>query len=164
MSTPDKASVAPVTKQDEARESRTRITRVAAVEIIANGVEIPQTLPSQGPWQQDGKLRLMFIGRLHQKKGIENLLQAMKRLDPDDTLVICGTGDSEYTASLKQMTHALELEGRVQFRGQVDGPARLQAFSEADVCIVPSFTENFAMVNAEALAHGVPVIASRGTP
>jgi glycosyltransferase involved in cell wall biosynthesis len=46
----------------------------------------------------------------------------------------------------------------------VDGGSKRDAFLHADVCVVPSFTENFGMVAAEALAHGVPVIASRGTP
>jgi glycosyltransferase involved in cell wall biosynthesis len=48
--------------------------------------------------------------------------------------------------------------------GEVTGDKKRAAFYSADACIVPSFSENFCMVVAEALAHGVPVIASRGTP
>jgi glycosyltransferase involved in cell wall biosynthesis len=45
-----------------------------------------------------------------------------------------------------------------------EGTEKVGAFLDADVCVVPSFTENFGMVVAEALVHGVPVIASKGTP
>ena len=48
--------------------------------------------------------------------------------------------------------------------GHVDGEDKLEAFMRADACVIPSFTENFGMVVAEALAHGVPVVTSRGTP
>lgn len=68
-----------VTCRDEAEESRRRITR-ARIEIVENGVDIPSAIPVR-KWTPDGVLRLFFIGRLHPKKGIENLLQALKSLD-----------------------------------------------------------------------------------
>ncbi len=133
------------------------------MEIVENGVEIPNATPDR-LWTPDGTLRLLFIGRLDPKKGIENLLRALKQLDEKVNLVVCGTGDPDYASSLRMLVAELGLSGRVKFAGQVEGEAKSRAFWNADICVVPSHTENFAMVVAEALAHGVPVIASRGTP
>jgi glycosyltransferase involved in cell wall biosynthesis len=151
-----------VTCRDEAEESRRRITR-ARIEIVGNGVDIPSDIPSR-TWMPDGVLRLFFIGRLHPKKGIENLLQALKSLDERTSLTVCGVGEPAYESSLHTLVNDLGLSRRVHFFGQVEGEAKSRAFWNADICVVPSHTENFAMVVAEALAHGIPVIASRGTP
>lgn len=155
-------SVLHVTSRDEAEESKRRITR-ARVEIVENGVDIPPNIPDR-PWTPAGALRLLFIGRLDPKKGIENLMQTLKILDERVSLAICGSGEPSYEALLKALVHELGLVPRVRFMGHVEDEAKSRAFWSADVCVVPSFTENFAMVVAEALAHGVPVIASRGTP
>ncbi len=98
--------------------------------------------------------------------GIENLLEALSLLkDPSVSLTIYGAGDVAYTASLKELAEQLGLLGKsVILVGNVDGEAKSAAFAAADVCAVPSYTENFCMVVAEALAHGVPVVASHGTP
>lgn len=157
-----KRCVLHVTSQDEAEESGRRITR-AGMEIIENGVEIPESIPLRVSLAPK-KLRLLFIGRLHPKKGIENLLRALNHFDDNVSLIICGTGETDYESSLRRLTNDLRLSVRVKFSGQVDGEKKSQAFWDADICIVPSYTENFAMVVAEALAHGVPVIASVGTP
>jgi glycosyltransferase involved in cell wall biosynthesis len=73
-------------------------------------------------------------------------------------------GEPAYESSLRMLVNDLGLSRRVHFSGQVEGEAKSLAFWNADICVVPSYTENFAMVVAEALAHGVPVVASRGTP
>jgi glycosyltransferase involved in cell wall biosynthesis len=109
-------------------------------------------------------LRILYIGRLHQIKGIENLLLAMPKIKTRYSLTICGSGDESYRRSLQRLVDDMGLDQRVNFQGQVAGDEKEVAFSHADVCVVPSFTENYGMVVAEALAHGVPVIASRGTP
>jgi glycosyltransferase involved in cell wall biosynthesis len=151
-----------VTSQGEAEESRRRITR-ARVEVVANGVEIPP-VASDRSWMPSGRLRLLFIGRLDPKKGIENLLYALKMLNGRAGLTICGAGEPGYEASLRGLVDDLALAERVNFTGHVGSDEKSRAFRDSDICVVPSYTENFAMVVAEALAHGVPVIASRGTP
>jgi glycosyltransferase involved in cell wall biosynthesis len=159
-----KSCVMHVTSEQEAADSEARIPNSASV-LIPNGVDIPEVLPARS-WRPDGKLRLLFFGRLHPKKGIENLLYALKAMgDETVSLAICGIGDEAYSRSLRELVHQLGLgERRVSFQGHVDGEEKMKAFMQADVCVVPSFTENFGMVVAEALAHGVPVIASKGTP
>jgi glycosyltransferase involved in cell wall biosynthesis len=115
----------------------------------------------------EGKFRLIFLGRLSPKKGIENLLETMKLIEDDRTieLTIFGTGDEQYSVGLKNLAQHLGLLNRsVRFLGHVDGEAKRTAFLNADLCVIPSYTESFCMVVAESLGHGVPVIASRGTP
>jgi glycosyltransferase involved in cell wall biosynthesis len=121
---------------------------------------------AQRDWLPDGQLRLMYLGRLSPEKGIENLLDALRRIDdPTVTLTIYGAGDVAYVARLKALAERLGfLRKSVFFAGHVDGAAKSAAFQTADVCVVPSHAESFCIVIAEALAHGVPVIASRGTP
>lgn len=153
-----------VTSEAERVAGQARIPKARAV-IVPNGVDVLARLPDR-EWQPGGKLRLMFLGRISPKKGIENLLHALRLLsDPTISLKVYGTGPADYEASVMQLASTLAFpEGVVTFAGHVNNEGKAQAFHSADVCVVPSFSENFCMVVAEALAHGVPVIASRGTP
>lgn len=160
---PGKA-VTHVISERERVATQTRIPKAKSV-IVPNGVDIPNAIPNRS-WMPEGKLRLLYLGRLSPKKGIENLLHMMALLnDPAIVLFIYGNGDGVYATSLHDLAIKLGVFDRtVFFLGHVDGEKKEQAFFQSDVCIVPSYTECFCMVIAEALAHGVPVIASHGTP
>jgi len=152
-----------VTSEEEARESTLRFPGIQAV-IVTNGVEIPEKIERT---RDNRVLRLLFLGRLHPKKGIENLLAACGLLNghgPQYTLTIAGSGDGAYEASIGDEIKRLALSHQASMIGQVIGDAKRKAFENADVVVVPSHVENFCVVVAEALAHGVPVIASKGTP
>jgi glycosyltransferase involved in cell wall biosynthesis len=152
-----------VTSEQEAAQSSDKIPN-AGIAIVHNGVEIPSQLRAR-QWIPNGTLRLLYIGRLHPKKGIENLLEALSMLNDETvSLRVCGKGEDTYLLSLRKTVRQLGLERSVTFDGHVDGEDKLEAFMRADACVIPSFTENFGMVVAEALAHGVPVVTSRGTP
>ena len=156
-----KHTVLHVTSDEEAAESIARYPGLRTA-IIPNGVHVPAKLTRR---PGDGTLRLMFLGRLHPKKGIENLLAAASRLgDVRWSLVIAGKGDPEYTASLRRRIDDLSLSDRVKLLGEVLGADKQAALENIDVAVFPSYTENFGLVIAEALAHGVPVIASTATP
>jgi glycosyltransferase involved in cell wall biosynthesis len=151
-----------VTSEKEKEESRRRIDRAEYV-VIPNGIELPETGRRKIP-REGREFRLLYLGRLHPIKGIENLLQAIPSVKTPISLQVCGDGESDYRESLERLAHELELAGRVRFHGRVSGDIKEGHFREADVCIVPSYKENFCMVIAESLSRGVPVIASRGTP
>ena len=151
-----------VTSREEGSDSAARIPNASLI-VIPNGVDIPELLPSR-VWLPEGKLRLLYLGRLHPIKGLENLLHAMKQVQNTCILTICGRGDDAYAETLQNLIDGLEIGGCVRLEGHVGSYAKQEAFRKADVCVLPSHSENFGMVVAESLAHGVPVIASKGTP
>ena len=158
-----RGTVLHVTSEQEAAESVAKFPGTSAV-VIPNGVEIPPRFEHR---KGCGRLRLLFLGRIDPKKGIENLLAACQRLRSWDrpwSLAIAGVGDTAYTTFLEENAWQLGVHEQVSFLGEVRGQAKADLFAESDLAIFPSHTENFAMVVAEALAHGVPVIASKGTP
>ena len=152
-----------VTSQIEADQSQKRFpgTRVA---VIPNGVDLPQNVRRVA---SNGRLRLLYLGRLHPIKGIELLIEAcslVQKVSPDWHLCIAGTGSPSYVGFLKSKVQKLGLCEQIEFVGEVFEEDKDAVFSQSDVAVVPSHIENFAMVVAESLAHAVPVIASRGTP
>jgi glycosyltransferase involved in cell wall biosynthesis len=151
-----------VTSEDESRETTARFPKLQTA-IIPNGVDVPADLNRT---EGNGDLRLLFIGRLDPKKGIEALLKACSLVGASLPwrLAIAGWGAPEYISQLKGQIQALGMNGRVEMKGEVLSDAKKRLFECSDVSLVPSYTENFAIVVAEALAHGVPVIASKGTP
>lgn len=153
-----------VTSKEEAIESLQRFPGVKPA-IIPNGIEIPEKV-TRIPG--DGGLRLLYLGRIQPKKGIDNLLAACKMLHSSYgiawSLTIAGAGEPAYTKTILAKIEELMLSEHVKIVGEVVGGGKQKLFENSDLTLVPSFTENFGMVVAESLAHGVPVIASRGTP
>jgi glycosyltransferase involved in cell wall biosynthesis len=104
-----------------------------------------------------GKRFLLFLGRLHPKKGCDLLLEAFSRLHPALDLVLAGPKSSvEYLEQLRKMAVGLP----VTFTGMLTGPIKSGALVAADALILPSHQENFGMVVAEALSFGLPVLVS----
>jgi glycosyltransferase involved in cell wall biosynthesis len=157
-----KRTILHVTSAEEERESLKVFPSVTMAN-IPHGVSIPDAVvraPGQG-------LRMLFLGRLDPKKGIERLLDACALLTmprSDWSLTIAGSGTTEYTEEIRRRIAALALTANVTMAGQTTGAQKEALFASADMLAVPSFTENFAMVVVEALARSVPVLASTGTP
>ena len=152
-----------VTSEDEAEASQRRLPNVRT-QVIPNGMDVPAQVEHV---PGDGVLRLLFLGRLHPIKALENLLDACQLLDQRGVvwqLTVAGTGEPAYQERLCERARQAGLAGRVRWAGQVSDAAKPGLFAETDVLVLPSHTENFGMVVAEALGHAVPVIASRGTP
>ena len=106
---------------------------------------------------------LLFLGRVHEKKGIEAILGALPeiaRQHPDVLLLIVGDGEKAYGGELKAKTAALGIDKHVLFIGALSGEAKYGAFASAEVFVLPSKQENFALSVAEAMRMGVPVIVS----
>jgi glycosyltransferase involved in cell wall biosynthesis len=160
MCRPDRV-VLHVTSDEERLESVEKIPD-AGVTVLRNGIVIPG-MNGRKRLDQD-ELRLMFIGRMHPIKGIENLLRALTQLKSRVRLSLCGEGEAEYEAHLRALVKDLGLSETVSFCGRVDGEVKEQQFAQADLCIAPSFKEGFCTVVLESLARGVPVIAGHGTP
>ncbi len=151
-----------VTSQDEARQSAARFPG-ANVVVIPNGID----LPADANRVASDVMRILYIGRLHPIKGIENLIAASGLLAGwarSWALTVAGDGAAGYRTQLESMARAAGLGSRVRFVGHANDADKHALFSDADVVVVPSHSENFGIVVAEALSYGVPVIAAKGTP
>ena len=158
-----RATMVHVTSEVERTESAHRFPNFP-VAVIPKAVRIPASVNHLAA---DGILRLGYIGRLHPRKGLDNLLEACRILKEQGvaySLVIAGAGRAHYTRSLTRKIAALGLAGTVSMAGEIHGNAKRGFFEALDLLVVPSYTESFATTVAESLAFAVPVIASRATP
>lgn len=135
----------------------------APVAVIPNGVDLPEMPAHKAVTRQR---TLLFLSRIHPKKGIDGLLQAWQRLEighPDWRLVIVGRGEPTHESEALSRATALELR-RVEFVGPRYGADKSRAFFDASLFVLASHSENFGMAVAEALAHGCPAVVSKGAP
>jgi glycosyltransferase involved in cell wall biosynthesis len=110
-----------------------------------------------------GRRVILFLSRLHVKKGIELLLPAFAQIHselPDALLVVAGSGEPAYVETLREKARALGFERDVFWPGFVAGDDKSALLALATLFVLPSFSENFGVAAAEALAAGVPSILS----
>lgn len=108
---------------------------------------------------------LLFLSRLHPKKGVEHLIDAaaiLRDRGVNFRVHIAGAGDPTYEAALRERVSASGLGGRVSFLGMVTGVEKVSLYQAADVFVLPTSQENFGFVLPEALACGTPVVTTRG--
>ncbi len=151
-----------VTSFDEYKDVR-RLGFRQPVAIIPNGIDIPATAAAAS---SDSRRTLLFLGRIHPKKGIDILLHAWHAIQntfPEWELKIVGPDDGLHLAELKAMAQLMTLE-RVSFYAPLFGDEKLAAYRDADLFVLPTHSENFGMTVAEALAAGTPAIVTRGAP
>ncbi|MEY2884042.1 MAG: hypothetical protein RL490_1766 [Pseudomonadota bacterium] len=156
------------TAEREAGPMRQRVPG-RPIALIANGVACPAQMPDRSGREMAAARTLFFMSRIHPKKNLVSLIDAWRplALDPefaDWTLVIAGPDELDHSAELRARVMALGLAGRVRVEGPVPDADKNAAFAAADVFVLPSFSENFGIVVAEALAQGVPAIVSDGAP
>jgi len=119
----------------------------------------------------NGDAYILFLSRIHEKKGVDLLIQAFSRvvaernrekLQPDIKLMIAGPGlDTPYGQLMQELViKNAEIKDLVLFPGMLTGDAKWGAFYGCDAFILPSHQENFGIAVAEALACGKPVLIS----
>lgn len=148
----------------EMEHDEIRVLGLAApIVIVPNGIDIPE---GGGTGLARESRTALFLSRIHPKKGIDRLLMAWRQLQdahPNWRLSIVGRGEAAHVEEVLALARSLKLE-RVDFPGPLYGGSKAVAYFSSDLFVFPTHSENFGMVVAEALAHGCPVIASRGTP
>lgn len=131
------------------------------VVIIPNGIDFPISKNIK-----INKKKLLFLSRIHPKKGLDILLEAWSLLHKKHsewTLDIAGPHGGSYEEKLKNFVIEKKID-RANFIGPLYGDDKWNAYANSSLFVLPSFSENFGMVIAEALASSLPVIVSKGTP
>jgi len=153
------------TAEEEYRELRELGLR-QPVCVIPNGIDVPTLSALDEPVGGGAPRMLLYLGRLHVKKGIDRLLRAWTALAParpDWCLWIAGPDDGGHERELRALAASLRAP-RVTFAGPVYADEKRALYRRAALHVLPSHSENFGMTVAEALASGTPVIATRATP
>jgi glycosyltransferase involved in cell wall biosynthesis len=161
------ASAIHATSESEAQNIRKLGLRNPIV-VIAPGVDL-DLAREVGSFSRPGERRMLFLSRLHPKKGLSILLEAMAERhealrEGGWRLLVAGAGLPRDTDHYRAQASAGPAHDLIDFYGQVDDATRAALFAAADLFVLPTFSENFGSVIVEALAAGVPVITTQGTP
>lgn len=160
------ASLLMATSEDEAKNLR-QLGFHQPMSIIPNGIILDQGKLRMVPKHDrcKGKRVILFLSRLHPTKGLLNLIEAWAQLDILGwELHLAGPDEIGYLSKVMDMTRRLGVDKTVRYIGFVDGDEKEEAYQAADLFVLPTFTENFGIVVAEALSYGVPVITTKGAP
>jgi glycosyltransferase involved in cell wall biosynthesis len=147
---------------DSERDDIRRLGFAQPVAVLPNGIDIPERI-----YLRSGTARtLLFVGRIHPKKGLPFLIKAWSTLErqyPDWLLDVVGRDELGHERQLQRQADELGCR-RIRFHGPLYGEALVRAYQEADLYVLPTHSENFGMTVAEALANGTPVITTKGAP
>lgn len=139
------------------------------IAVIPNGVDLP---PVPNPRPENDYRTLLFLGRIHPKKGIDILIDAWRLVQdrfPHWRLVIAGKEGNQgqvqrgYLEALRRRAAARGAV-RVAFAGELLGRVKRDAYAAAELYVLPTHSENFGLTVTEALAAGTPVITTTGAP
>ena len=154
---------------EDERERAAFLKLRAPAFVVPNGLDRARfaSLPARGAFRAQlgiGEAPLvLFLSRINFKKGLDLLVPAFARVRaryPDAVLAIVGPDNEGYGAKVRGWVAEHRLQDAVRFVEHLEGEAVLQAYVDADVFALPSYTENFGMVVAESLACGTPVVIS----
>ena len=131
--------------------------RAEDIVVIPYGVDLERFHPAPRLARKDGRLQLLFVGRINQRKGIKYMLEALRMLNSDEVhLTVCG-----------RVVDDLELfkpfASQVTIRPSVSGEELVQAYQQADLFVFPSVAEGFGQVLLESLASGLPILSTTHT-
>ena len=134
----------------------------APIAIVPNGVKVPEVSGTRIPGPEKTAL---FLSRIHPVKGLPILVEAWSRLRPENwRMRVVGRDEDNHLTEVQHLVRQAGLEESWDFGEAVEGEEKWRAMQEADLFILPSYSENFGIVVAEALATGTPVITTTGTP
>jgi glycosyltransferase involved in cell wall biosynthesis len=136
---------------------------------VPNGVDVPEGKRSHiASVSGDGVRRVrtaLFLGRIYPIKGLPMLIEAWSRVRPDGwRLRIAGPDEAGHQKQVERAVSAAGLGEVVSFGGPIEPQMRTSAFFDADLFVLPTHSESFGMVVAEAMAHSLPVLTTTAAP
>lgn len=113
----------------------------------------------------ENKRYILFLSRIHPKKGLEQLIEAWDKIKPKEwKVLIAGPDENSHRSYLEKIIKKKNLTNQFKFIGEVNGEEKNNLYKLANLFILPTFSENFGIVIAEALSFGIPVITTKATP
>jgi glycosyltransferase involved in cell wall biosynthesis len=151
------------TSRQEAGEFRA-LGLTQPIAVIPNGVDTP--FQKSETRNQKSEIRtVLFLSRIHPKKGLLDLVEAWNLVRPTGwRMLIAGGDENGHLTEVKTEIKKQKLENSFEFVGEVTDDKKWDFYRSADLFVLPTKSENFGIVIAEALACGLPVITTRGTP
>ncbi len=138
---------------------------------IPNGVEAlplsehPRANDASRALDPDRVREILFLSRIHPQKGLPLLVKAWKQVKkPGWVIRIVGPEERGHLTELKSLTRELNIEHEIIFDKPVNDSDKWELLANSDLVVLPSYSESFGMIVAEALAAGKPVITTTGTP
>ncbi len=154
------ASAVHVTTDKELEELRRFDFDLPAVWTVPNGVNGPDDyLLKHTDDSLVTKQFVLFLGRINWKKGLDRLIKAWKDV-PDATLLIAGNDEESYQSDLERLATKSGVAERIRFLGMVQGESKWRLFRDAELFILPSYSENFGVSVLEAMFMGCPVVVT----
>lgn len=134
------------------------------IALIPQGVTFPAASVRKAR-PETGKKQALFLSRLHPKKGIPDLIEAWRILRPAGWhLKIIGGEEVGHRRHVQDLIASAGLRDEIEVCEEVDDTQKWDIYAGSDLFVLPSYSENFGVVIAEALASGVPVITTKATP
>jgi len=133
------------------------------IAVVPNGVPTPDI---QKQASSDGSTRqALFLSRIHPKKGLLKLVDAWAEVRPADwRLVIAGPDEDGHRLIVEKRVEQHGIGDVVSFPGSIPDDEKWEWYRDSDLFVLPSYSENFGVVVAEALTSGIPAITTKGTP
>tara|TARA_Y100000813_G_scaffold19707_1_gene13084 strand:- start:2546 stop:3673 length:1128 start_codon:yes stop_codon:yes gene_type:complete len=139
----------------------------ANIELVSDGVDFEESdIKSECSKKWQNSFYIACLGRLHKVKGYDIMLKAMPsilKIYSNLKLFIAGSDEGELNR-LKDLSIKLKIQDNIEFVGHLNSNNKNCFLKHAQCLVMPSHTENFGLVAAEALFHNTPVIASKNTP
>lgn len=165
----ESASAVQFTAEAEQSESKQQFN--LSGHVIPLGVDLPasvtlsknQLFECLGIPEVQSAVAILYLSRLHPKKGLELLMQALSKIDNNDyCLLIAGDGEAGYKGKLSALSQQLEIADNCIFLGHVDGRIKTALLSHADIYALTSYSENFGISVLEAMASGLTPVITDG--